>query len=209
MKYPLSLALVDYIPVIATLIGQWILITTLGENINPIATMALTGAVLMFSGGFFKATWKTIIAATEKDFRWMEHSLFLLLAPGACLFAWAMWSVQRGMTDQAIINNWLYPLLISIVFIAVSIPRINKSKKWFMPLVGLLTVAMGVIAYNAYLIAELMTNTLAAWLFLISFVISLITAGISRRAASIAVQWVMEIANSISALVFVIAAFLL
>jgi len=204
-KYPLSLALVDYIPVVLTIVGQYILLTAFKNDFSAVYGYAIAGSVLMFTGGFLKSTWKTIIAANEKDIRWMENSLFPFLAPGACLFSWASFCAQRAAQNLESVSI-LIPIIISAVFLLWSISRINKPGKWFLPLVLLLTVSMGVVTWNAWTLASINNNPLAAWLFIISFLISLITAGVSRRAATIKMQWVMEISNSFSAAFFVLAA---
>ena len=207
LRYPLSLALLDYAPVVLTLAGQWLLLMALAEPFRGVLGYAACGAAMMFAGGFCKASWKTIIAASQKDIRWMEHALFPLLAPGAALFAWATWQAQRQLAGDAIdAGTVIVPLLVSAALLAASLPRLPKSKKWFLPLVVLLTVSMGAIAANAALMARGSGHALAAALFVASFAVSLVTAGLARRTATIGAQWVMEWANTGSALLFVLGA---
>ena len=202
LRYPLSLALLDYAPVVLTLAGQWLLLAALPQAFAPVEGWALAGAAMMFAGGCLKATWKTIIAATQRDIRWMEHALFPLLAPGAALFAWAVLQASRQASAAGAFGTGTVaiPLLASLALLALSFPRLPHSKKWFLPLIALLTVAMGVVAVCSALLARGAGDTLAAGLFIAGFAASLVTAGLSRRAATINAQWVMEFANTASAL---------
>lgn len=210
LKYPVSLALLDYAPVIATIFGQSLLLQHFDFELHAeLLAMAWIGIALAALGGFFKATWKIIIAVSELDIRWMEHALFLGLGPGLCLFAWSTWSAQRLASGNTVLNNWLIPIAIIALFMALCIPRIGKAGKWFLPLIVLVTLSSAVIAINATLIAWWADQAIVAALFLLSLVISLLTAGVSRREATIDVQWIMEIANTASALVFIVAAYAL
>jgi hypothetical protein len=209
MKYPLSLALFDYVPVVLNLLGQLLLITVLQFDPGYLQFMALAGVALMTLGGGLKATWKTIIAATQRDYRWMEHALFLGLTPGACLLAWAVWNAQRVMGGDVAITLWPVCLLIIAVFLTWSAKKTGGSGKWFMPLVLLLTLSMAVISVNAFLIANQQGVPVAAGLFILSFGISLVTSMVSRKVATINIQWLMESANSLSALFFLCAVLLL
>jgi uncharacterized membrane protein YfbV (UPF0208 family) len=209
VKYPLSLALFDFVPVILNLLAQVLLLTELNIDSQHLLLMALCGIILMNAGGALKAAWKTIIAATGKDIRWMEHALFLGLAPGACLFAWVIWNEQRLLSGQAIISAWPLSLLIIAVFLLWSVKKAGASGKWFMPLVALLTVSMGIINVNAFLIASYQGANLAAGLFILSFSLSLLTSAVSRKVATIRLQWFMEAVNSLSALCFLFAVILL
>jgi hypothetical protein len=209
MKYPISLALFDYVPVVLNLLGQLLLITVLQFDPGYLQYMAVAGVALMTLGGGLKATWKTIIAATQRDYRWMEHALFLGLTPGACLLAWAVWNAQRVMGGELAITLWPVCLLIIAVFLMWSAKKVGGSGKWFMPLVLLLTLSMGVITVNAFLIAKHQGVPVAAGFFILSFGISLVTSMVSRKVATINIQWLMESANSLSALFFLCAVLLL
>jgi hypothetical protein len=210
MKYPLSLALFDYVPVALNLIGQLLLITVLQFDPGYLQFMAVVGVALMTLGGGLKATWKTIISASQRDYRWMEHALFLGLTPGACLLAWAVWNAQRVMGGELAITLWPVCLLTIAVFLAWSAKKTGGgSGKWFMPLVLLLTLSMAVISVNAFLIAKHQGVLVAAGLFILSFGISLVTSMVSRKVATIKLQWLMESANSLSALFFLGAVLLL
>lgn len=203
LRYPLSLGLLDYAPVVLTLVGQGLLVAALPDAFAGLGAVAAAGAAMMFAGGFCKASWKTLIAATAKDVRWMEHALFPLLAPGAALFAWAAWQARGQQAGEGIDPATLWiPLLASAVLLAASVPRMARSRKWFLPLVALLTVSMGVIAASAALLARGAGDLVAAVLFVASFGVSLVTAAQARRTTTIAAQWRMEFANTGAALLF-------
>lgn len=207
-NYPMSLALFDYVPVFLTFLGYGGWVLWQADLFAGLQAYALGAVLLMFAGGFLKASWKTIIAGSRRDIRWMEHALFLLLTPGACLFAWALWLARGQIGDQQVAvetSSVIVPVIISAIFIAVSLPRINKSEKWFLPLVLLLTLAMAWIALVAAWMAWQQGAVIAASLFVANFLASSITAKMSRRAASIAAQWRMEWANTASAALFLLA----
>jgi uncharacterized membrane protein (UPF0136 family) len=210
LRYPLSLALFDYAPVALTPAALWLLVAALPEAFGDARGWALAGLAMMFAGGFCKATWKTIIAATRRDIRWLEHALFPLLAPGAALVAWATWLAAHRVLHPAAAGagtaSVAAPLMVSALLLAVSLPRLPKSRKWFLPLVALLTVATGFIAVYAALIARHFGDLPAAALFLAGFGVSLVTAALSRRVATIAAQWVMEAANTAAGALFLLAA---
>lgn len=68
--YPISLVLLDFVPTIAFLIGAYYLVRmTLMLRGTPCGRMAMAGAVLVFSGGFLKATWKLLYATQAGDYQ--------------------------------------------------------------------------------------------------------------------------------------------
>lgn len=113
------------------------------------------------------------------------------------------------MAGELAITLWPICLITIAVFLIWSAKKTGGSGKWFMPLVLLLTLSMAVISVNAYLIAKHQGVPLAAGLFILSFGISLVTSMVSRKVATINLQWLMESVSSFSALCFLYAFLLL
>ncbi len=66
--YPVSLALFDFIPTLAFLTGAFYLVRTgvLCRG-KPCGRMVMAGGLLVFLGGFFKATWKLLYTTGVAD----------------------------------------------------------------------------------------------------------------------------------------------
>ena len=81
--YPLSLALFDFLPTIAFLVGGLYLVRMVGfSRGKSTGWMAMAGVLLVFLGGFLKALWKFLVAIKLADIQWMAQSQFVLSAIG-------------------------------------------------------------------------------------------------------------------------------
>ena len=78
--FSISMALVDYIPVILFGWAVVILIKTLGSKMNK-AQFALfsAGTINVFSAGFLKATYKLLYASGACDFQALNNMFFPVL----------------------------------------------------------------------------------------------------------------------------------
>lgn len=74
-EFTLSLALVDFIPVLA--FGIAIIMISAGFN----STLFLLGAIISLLAGVFKVTWKLILGTTKKDVKWL-NKCFLPMQSG-------------------------------------------------------------------------------------------------------------------------------
>ena len=81
--YPISLALFDFIPTLAFLTGAFYLVRTgvLCRG-KPCGRMVMAGGLLVFLGGFFKATWKLLYTTGVADIQWMSQGQFVLSSIG-------------------------------------------------------------------------------------------------------------------------------
>ena len=64
MEYTVSLALVDFLPVIFTAIGLIYIARMVSHISQAHGQAAYVGAILTVAGGFFKAVWKLLIASS-------------------------------------------------------------------------------------------------------------------------------------------------
>ncbi len=74
MEYTLSLALVDFLPVLFTAIGYFFLYRMVSHINEQQGKIASIGAILIIAGGFFKAVWKLTMVATNSatNIAWMD-----------------------------------------------------------------------------------------------------------------------------------------
>ncbi|MGW4795896.1 hypothetical protein ACWEPC_26110 [Nonomuraea sp. NPDC004297] len=99
MAYPLALALVDFLPVLAMAAGVALLVPYAGRVSGRLSgRMALAGGALVVLGGLLKAVWKLLVAAGGPDVAWLAGVQFFLFGPGFALLAWAVLSGGRPAT---------------------------------------------------------------------------------------------------------------
>ncbi|WP_144121193.1 hypothetical protein [Catellatospora sichuanensis] len=94
--YPVIMALEDYVPTLLALAGFWLLGGASAAIDRRAAFAGRFGAVLIGLGGVAKSTWKLILSAFGSDVRWLEQSLFPLMATGALLVLWSLHTTLRG-----------------------------------------------------------------------------------------------------------------
>jgi hypothetical protein len=93
--FPLSMALQNYMPVILSGIGLFLVARMVSAAHAAAGRLALAGAALIVVAGTLKASWKLVMALSRLDLPLLSQSLFPLIAPGFTLMAWALfWSQQ-------------------------------------------------------------------------------------------------------------------
>lgn len=75
-EFTLSLALVDFIPVVAFGVAIVILATSFGSP------LFLIGAIASLLAGVFKVLWKLILGTTKKDVKWLNKCFLPMQAGG-------------------------------------------------------------------------------------------------------------------------------
>jgi hypothetical protein len=141
----LSLALFNLLPVGFTGVALWFLARLVG-NLDPInRPMAWLGGALVLLGGLTKATWKLILVTTGVDLAWLATALFPLMAPGFALLAGAISGVflrLRGHTQTARLR-YLVGVVILLVACSVAVRTLGLGipRGWFLPLLGLTSIA--------------------------------------------------------------------
>ena len=76
MEYTIGLAAFDYLPNIAFLVGAYFLVRiSLLIRGRPCGRMMMAGTLLVFAGGFFKATWKMLYTTGVADLHLMVGRL--------------------------------------------------------------------------------------------------------------------------------------
>ena len=82
-SYSLGIAILDFLPNIAFLVGAYFLVRmTLIARGKPCSRMMMAGTLLIFLGGTLKATWKLIYTLEIGNIQWMSDVQFIFHAPG-------------------------------------------------------------------------------------------------------------------------------
>ncbi len=192
MEYTLGLALIDYIPNIAFLIGSFFLVrTVMLVRGKPCSRMCMAGSFLVFSGGILKATWKLIYTLGIADIQWMSQIQFVLLAPGFLALLVTVILLARGRRKAAA-------------------PPIMAIAGWKIPLLAVMTLsslgAQGILTFISFK----RKAPLAASLFIVAVLCMLGMSGMaSGSEQTVAAQWIEEIMNSIGQISFGVACWLL
>lgn len=178
--YPISLALFDFLPNIAFLIGAVFLVKTafICRGMRC-ARIMMAGTLLVFLGGFLKATWKLLYAANIADIQWMSQAQFVLLGIGFPILFAAVLLMARGRSAAAQ----------TAVLLGMA--------PWKIPFLFLMTVtslgAEGILAYIAFRRRVF----LAAAGFVIGALGILAMGALASAEQTVAMQWVAESVNTI------------
>ncbi len=207
--YPLSLALEDLLPVIFFGIGLILLARMIGEMHSPARGRATLGAILITLGGLTKVVWKIVIAATGTDINGLDDLLFVFLAPGFILLAWATGEAQRAGKGQSIQRTWIFPaVLLGLGILGAGYTGFTQTgRTWVYILLATTTIA------NVWASALFIRHArqeglkLAAGLFFVNILLVFVLSGMGRiPSQTVALQWVEQIINTFSTGAFAFAA---
>jgi len=189
--YPLSLALFDFIPVTMFLIGAYFLMRiAIMQRGNQCGRMVMAGALLIFLGGFLKATWKLLYAAEVADIQWMSQIQFILVAPGFVALLVAAILIARGRKKTG--GTTLLAIL-----------------PWKIPFLALMTLASmganGILTYISFKRGA----KLAAVGFILAFLCLVGMGAMASGEQTLAKQWIEESINALGQLGFMLGSILL
>ena len=211
MEYTVPLALFDFFPVIFTAIGFYYIVLMVNHIDTTQGKAASVGAVLVVIGGFLKATWKLIIASSGTDIRWMDDGMFVWMAPGYTLLAWAIWQAVRSVRGKKALHAWVIPTIIGVLtlatsyFLATSNP---ESEAWKRVLLSVMVLASILTSILLIAFAFRQKLKLAGVLFVINLIIIFLMNGLARiPEQTITLQWIEESLNTVSWLAFAVAAY--
>ena len=210
-EYTLSLALVDYLPVLFSLIGMIFIVRMIHQLEESHRPLALVGIILIIGGGAMKATWKLIMALSnsQTNIVFMDDGLFVLMAPGFTLLAWAIWSGVRAVRDKSYPKPiWVVPVIIIVAFYGLAAFMATRGgRTWNLILLMQVTLAnvAALIMLIAFSIREKMP--IMAVLFGVNLVLTFVLSGMARvEEQTIALQWMEESVNTVAWLAFAFAA---
>lgn len=208
MEYTLSLALVDFLPVIFTAIGYFFLCRMVSHINEQQGKIASIGAILIVAGGFFKAVWKLSMAATNgtTNIVWMDEGLFVWMAPGYTLLAWSVWQTVREVRRKKTFHTWLLPAILSVLTLGYAYYLSTTGGSW--NLILLIVLVLGSTTTSILLIAFAFRENLKSMgvLFIINLICVFILSGLARiPEQTIMLQWIEESINTVSWFCFLIA----
>jgi heme/copper-type cytochrome/quinol oxidase subunit 2 len=152
--------------------------------------MVMAGALLIFLGGFLKATWKLLYAAEVADVQWMSQIQFILVAPGFVALLVAVILIARGRKKTR--GTTLLTIL-----------------PWKIPFLALMTLAsMGANGILTY-ISFKQGAKLAAVGFIVSFLCLVGMGAMASGEQTLAKQWIEESINALGQLGFMLGSILL
>jgi hypothetical protein len=211
VEYTLSLALVDFLPVFFTAVGL-VAISRMVAHVNVIqGRVAFYGTLFTIAGGFFKATWKLLMASSNGavDIRWLDQGLFVFMAPGYTLLAWSVWQTVRTVQGKKAFHAWIPPLvMIGIVFTAsVTLFAMNPtSPAWERILLSVMVLATVITGIFLLTFAFRQRLSTAGWLFILNLIGIFLLNGLARlENQPIFLQWIEESINTLAWLAFAIA----
>ena len=205
MTYTLGLALEDFVPVILSSIGLYILSQMVYRLDNTLGFMAQAGWVLITVGGVLKATWKLTMAltATQVNLVWLDKGMFLWMAPGFTLMAFAIWFTAELMT-QGKRPSRIWPLpsailgLMVVMLLFTGFPDITVNT-WRFALLGIMTLSNVILMVLLIQKARRFNQSLTAGLFLLNIVLVFVLSGLARiPEQTIPLQWTEQILNTIA-----------
>lgn len=212
-EYTLALALEDFIPVILSSVGLYLISQMVARVDNGLGLMARVGWLLVTMGGLLKASWKLIMALTDTQTNlvWLDKGMFGWMAAGFTLLAFAVWMAAEMMEGKKRpLRIWLGPLivfglaLVAILFTGFPDVTVNT---WRFILLGIMTIGNVVLVVLLIQLARRLNLNLVAALFLINIVTVFMLSGMARMPdQSVPLQWAEQLLNTLAQGAFAFAA---
>lgn len=190
--YPLSLALFDFLPTLAFLVGAFYLVkTSLICRGRPSSRMLMLSTLLVFLGGFTKALWKLLVAAEVADIFWLGQVQFILSGIGFLGMCVAIIYMVRGHRKSATGGAML------------------SMAVWKIPFLFIMTIsslgANGILAYMSFKRGM----RPAAIGFVISVMGIIAMGSLASTEQTISMQWFEEFVNAVTQFGFMIGCIVL
>lgn len=189
--YTVAMALFDFLPNIAFLVGAFYLVKlALLLRGKPCARMLTAGTALVFLGGMLKAIWKLLYAANIADIQLFSQAQFVLLAPG------------------------FFGILVSVILLAREQRRkgtlpLLAIAPWKIPLLAMMTLsslgAQGILVYIGFR----RKARVAAYAFIVAVLCMLGMSGMASGAQTVARQWIEQGINAVGQIAFAIGSYAL
>ena len=186
-----GLAILDFIPNIAFLIGA-IYLVRIAVMVKGTACsrVVMAGSLLIALGGMLKASWKLIYASGGPNVRLMSDIQFILVAPGfLALLVAAIWLARSKNAGRSLpmmaIAAWKIPFLFVMTLTSLG--------------------AQGILAYICFR----RKAPLAAAGFIVAFLGLLAMGGMASAPQTVTMQWVEESINSVGQIGFMLGSILL
>lgn len=213
-RYTLGLALFDYLPVVAGGLGMYFVCRYCSIVGSRTAAWLYLVPLLVFAGGFMKATWKTIVVVSGTNIQWMSDQLFFFLVSGYILVAALILLSLRAHARSKTLSPgwWRFPvgLALTIVMAALVMRATMEGRVWNFLLLGVLSVANLVIYLRLIAHAGRRRNWLSAIGFFASLSIGYVLVGLARiEDQTLELQWIEEWLNFASNSILALSAWYL
>jgi hypothetical protein len=213
-RYTLSLALFDYLPVIAGGIGMYFVCRYCSIMGRQTGKWVIVVPLIVFSGGFLKATWKTIVVVTGEHLVWMSDQLFFFLATGYILVAGLVFMGLRAAArgDRLSPNWWRVPATLAAIVIvtALALRAGVAGRSWNFMLLAVLSIANLVLYLSLIRHSLKERNYLAGAGFLTSLTLGYVLVGLARLPdQTLELQWIEEWLNFFSNTILALSAWCL
>jgi hypothetical protein len=202
--YSLSLALFDYLPVLLSVAGLWLLAIAMGEAVPGARRPALLAVALVAAGGLSKATWKLTWVVSARDVGLLSDLLFILMAPGFILLACHLLQVQGyWLGGEPPANSGRATLAGIVIAVAALVGAWFSTRSsegaWFFILLGAASLANIVVSGLLIRFSWGLAQRGTALLFLFSICLILALGNLSRfSAGSAPLQWLAEVLNTLA-----------
>ena len=198
--YGLGLALFDFLPVLLSGIGLYLLADLLTRALPTARPVLLLGFALVIAGGLSKAIWKLTLVLTQANLVVLDAALFVLMAPGMVLLAMhtaaasGHWRGSAGVTRPG--RNSLFvivPVLAAAAALAMLRP---ETRSWFFVLLAASALANIIMTLLLARLSWSWGQRLTAGIFVVSILLTLSLSSLARIAAGSApLQWLAESIN--------------
>ena len=205
----LALALEDFIPVFLTLFSL-IWLTRMVFDMDPRSGyVSAAGALLVVSGGLLKAISKLLWATSGELIVWMENSLFILMAPGFALLAWAIWTGQNTLF-RGKRNRYVFQIPVAFVLLlfggVANLSSEDGSRTWFFILLTMVVLMSSVMLVLLSRHAWKFKRKDIAALFILYLVLTILLNGMARTPSpTIAVEWTKQMMTTLAASILAVA----
>lgn len=215
-EYTVFMALQDYMPVVLSSIGLFLLARMVARVDPRSGRLAYLGWLLVSLGGINKATWKLVMAATasQVNLEWLDNSLFLLMGPGFLAMGFAIWYAQRLLQDKKLPffgSVYVVPGVLTavIVGLALALGLANPASRVpFFILLGLTTVGNFVLGGLVIRQGWQMGSRIVMLLFGFNLAAILMLTYMARiEPQTIPLEWTAQITNTLSNAAFAYAAY--
>jgi hypothetical protein len=212
--YTTVMALQDFMPVILSSIGLFLLARMITRMNAASGQVAFIGWLLITLGGLDKASWKLLMASSnsQTNITWLDDSLFILMGIGFLCMAWGLWRSQRVVSGKKRPTGpaWVFPLVVGGLFLttAVLLGVLMPDKRyWFFIMLGLTTICNVVTSGLAIRQAHQQGLHLVGFLFAFNLVAVFVLTGLARiENRGEFLEWTSQLTNTVSNAAFAFAA---
>ena len=206
MEFTVSMALVDYIPVICFAIGAIILMRDLYNKMSKGAyALFCAGVIDVVVAGALKATWKLLVASNVCDFSPLNAMFFPVQSIGFMLAGVGAVAMLCHSQSEKSLNSFALPIV--LLSSAEMLPPEYKGTFIF---VGLMVAGLACLDAVLCIIANKLGKPALIALFALSFVCSLGMGYLSSKDfAEASMNWIAEGVNVVGQGTFLLGTYLL